>query len=195
MKKFVTITLAIILAMSLMTGCSRDTEQPQDTQPTPAPTPAATPAPQEEGIENPNYRTVLAMWTDLDGYWAASDGHYLHFTLDENGKAQMHSYDKEGKLTAYAQTKAVMASNKTSYIMELDFPAGQFEDINQFGTELTYNIEIAGYGDGYVEISVTNDKTIVYAYAGDDTTQLKEAVKYATNIEKLAEETIDDTKQ
>ncbi len=188
MKKLISIALSLVLSMSLMTGCTSDTDPQEDPKPTPTPpaTPAATPAPQEDEIENPNYRTVLAMWEDMDGYWAAADGHYMHFTLNDEGKAELNIYNKDGKLTGTAQTTAVMASNKTSYIMELTFPAVDTDELKQTGKEDTYNIEIAGYGDGYVEIADANGRTTVYAYAGDDTTKLKEAVKYATNVEKAA---------
>lgn len=188
MKKLISIALSLVLAMSLMTGCTNGTDTQEDPQPTPTPraTPAATPAPQEDEIENPNYRTVLAMWEDMDGYWAAADGHYMHFTLNDEGKAELNIYNKEGKLTGTAKTTAVMASNKTSYIMEFNFPAVDTDELKQTGKEDTYNIEIAGYGDGYVEIADATGRTTVYAYAGDDTTKLKEAVKYATNVEKSA---------
>ena len=127
------------------------------------------------------------MWEDMDGYWAANDGHYMLFSLNDDGKAELHIYDKDGNLTGMAKTTAVMASNKTSYIMEFSFPAVDTEELKQSGKEDTYNIEIAGYGDGYVEITDANGRTTVYAYAGDDTTKLKEAVKYATNVVKSAE--------
>ena len=195
MKKLLSIALSLVLSMSLMTGCTSGTETQEDPQPTPTPAPTATPAPQEEEIENPNYRTVLAMWEDMDGYWAANDGHYMDFSLNEEGKAELHIYDKDGKLTGLAETTAVMASNKTSYIMEFRFPAVDTEELKQAAKEDTYNIEIAGYGDGYVEITDAHGRTTVYAYAGEDTAQLKEAVKYAANVVKAAEKAIENTKE
>ena len=191
MKKLISIALSLVLSMSLMTGCTSgtDTQENPDPTPTPQPTPAATPAPADEDIENPNYRTVLAMWEDMDGYWAAADGHYMHFTVNADGKAELNIYSKDGKMTGTAKTTAVMASNKTSYIMEFSFPSVDSDELKQTGKEDTYNIEIAGYGDGYVEITDANGNTTVYAYAGDDTAKLKEAVKYATNVEKASAKT------
>ena len=84
MKKLLSIVVAMVIAASFFTGCvgPADSEGNSDVQPTPVVTPAPTP---ETDEEDPNYPTVLAMWSDMDGYWVNRDGDYLYFTLDENG--------------------------------------------------------------------------------------------------------------
>ena len=92
--------------MAFFTGCVKNEETKGDAEPTPSPTPAQTETTEDE--EDPNYATVLAMWQDMDGYWVNDDGEYLQFKLDENGKAEMYAYKKDGSLDGKLKASAVM---------------------------------------------------------------------------------------
>ena len=121
MKKLFSVILAMVMAASLFTGCVEKNDPENKVEPTP--TPAATPGPVTDVDEDdPNYPTVLAMWKDMDGYWVNEDGEYLFFTLDDNGKAVLYSYDDGGVLDGFMKATAVMSSNKTSYYIAVDLP-------------------------------------------------------------------------
>ena len=190
MKKLLSIIVAMVIAASFFTGCvgPADSEVNSDIQPTPAVTPAPTP---ETDEEDPNYPTVLAMWSDMDGYWVNRDGDYLYFTLDENGKAVMYEYDDDGKLESFMKATAVMSSNKTSYYMALDLPRikageGPAADFAQTASAKGFMIELAGYGDGYVEIAEEGDEIDydIYVKVGSNLDKLADAVKQAKKLDK-----------
>ena len=88
-----------------------------------------------------------------------------------------------GEISHHVMTRGTLADASITDLWLFDYMG---DELKQTGKEDTYNIEIAGYGDGYVEITDANGNTTVYAYAGDDTAKLKEAVKYATNVEKAS---------
>ena len=117
MKRLISVILAMVMAMSFLTGCVDGDKPNNDVEPTPTPvaTPSSEPVPDEE---DPNYATVLAMWEDMNGYWVNEDGEYLFFRLDENGKAEMFVYDADGELENLMKGSAVMSSNKMSYYIK-----------------------------------------------------------------------------
>lgn len=126
------IILALTLAMAVFTGCVNSDETQGNITPTttPTPSPIVSPTPKPEiEEEDPNYTTVLAMWKDMDGYWVNSNGEYMNFTLNKDDKAVLYTYDKDGKLTGFAVTTAVMASTKTGYYMTFEWPAIK-DDVN-----------------------------------------------------------------
>lgn len=189
MKKLISIIIATVLAASFFTGCV-DANKP-DSNPEPTPTPVATPQPTvNDDEEDPNYPTVLAMWKDMDGYWVNDDGEYLFFTLDENGKAVMYAYDDDGKLEGFMKATAVMSSNKTSYYMAFDLPEVKGDDklpgLVQKASATGFMIELAGYGDNYVEIAEESDDAEyeIYVKAGENLDKLKDAIKQAQKLEK-----------
>lgn len=186
MKKLLSIIIAMVLAASFFTGCVDDGNSESEIEPTPTPSPVVTPAQDDE--EDPNYPTVLAMWKDMDGYWVDEDGDYLFFTLDENGKAVLYSYD-DGKLENFMKATAVMSSNKTSYYIALDLPEisnnDKFPDVTQTAGEKSFMIELAGYGDDYVEISDDSDDNFdIYVKVGANLDKLDDAIKQAEKLEK-----------
>ena len=171
MKKLLSVIIAMVLAMAFFTGCVKNEETKGDAEPTPSPTPAQTETTEDE--EDPNYATVLAMWQDMDGYWVNADGQYLQFKLDENGKAEMFIFDKDGNQTAAMKASAVMASNKMSYYMAFET------------AQTGYFIELEGYGDGYVKIAQENDSAYtVYVSVGENLEKLADAVKTAKDLAK-----------
>jgi len=184
MKKLVSIVLALVFSMALFTGCVSGKDDSQS-QPTPTPTPVGTPTMDDE--EDPNYPVVLAMWTDMDGYWVNAAGEYMHFTLNENGKAVLYTYDKDGNLTAFGKTTAVTASNKTAYGMEFNFPAisgdEKYPGLTQKEGTDSMGIEVAGYGDGYVELTDSNGNTVQYVYVGENLDKLEDAIETAKGLE------------
>ena len=170
MKKLFTVIMAMVMAMALLTGCAKG-EENKDIEPTP--TPSTAPPVEETVEEDPNYATVLAMWQDMDGYWVNADGQYLQFKLDENGKAEMFIFDKDGNQTAAMKASAVMASNKMSYYMAFE------------SAQTGYFIELEGYGDGYVKIAQENDSAYtVYVSVGENLEKLADAVKTAKDLAK-----------
>ena len=173
MKKLLSVLLAMVIAMSFLTGCVKSNEPKNDADPTPtpAPTPEIT---AEVDEDDPNYATVLAMWEDMNGYWVDEDGEYLQFKLDENGKAELFVYDKEGKQEKQLKATAVMASNKTSYYMAFS------------GANKGLFIELEGYGDGYVKIAEEGDELDyeVFVFVGENLDKLEDAIKTAEKLEK-----------
>lgn len=190
MKKLISIILAMVLAASFFTGCVDDSNSESNPQPTPTPVPTPE-ATVNNDEEDPNYPTVLAMWKDMDGYWANEDGEYLYFALDENGKAYMVAYDDDGKVEGWMKATAVMSSNKTSYYMAFDLPEikageGTTPEFTQKAGTKGYMIEVAGYGDNYVEIAEENDTNDyeIFVKVGANLDKLADAVKQADKLDK-----------
>lgn len=189
MKKLLSVIIAMVLAMSFFTGCVERDNSESNVEPTPTPTVTPSPSPVEDE-EDPNYPTVLAMWKDMDGYWVNEDGDYLYFTLNDEGKAVMYSYD-DGKLENFMVATAVMSSNKTSYYMAFDLPAisgdSALPGLVQKAGAAGYMIELGGYGEGYVEIGDENesaDDYDIYVKVGDNLDKLAEAIKTADKLDK-----------
>lgn len=188
MKKLVSIILALTLAMAVFTGCADKSETQGEikptTTPTTTPTPTVTPSNNPEIEEDPNYPTVLAMWKDMDGYWANAEGEYMNFTLNKDGKAVLYLYDKDGNLTGFAITTAVMASTKTGYYMTFEWPAikddKDFKGLTQDAKESSISIEMENYADNYVKIKMDDDEYVVYAKVGKNLDKLSDAVSLAS---------------
>ncbi len=189
MKKLLSIIVAMVLAASFFTGCVDGDNSESNTEPTPTPTVSPSAKPVVEDEEDPNYPTVLAMWKDMDGYWTDEDGDYLFFTLDENGKAVLYSYD-DGKLDGFMKATAVMSSNKTSYYIAVDLPAVSGDEklpgLMQKESAKSFMIELGGYGDGYVELAEDDGEMDyeIFVKVGENLDNLKDAMKQAEKLEK-----------
>lgn len=177
MKKLISITLTMIISMALFTGCVKGKDDSEKTDVTPQPTPAATqqPAADDETDNALAYQTVLAMWRDMGGYWVNPQGGYLHFFTDENNKACVNEYDRHDTVLSFAMPLTVEASNKTAYVMKFDYPVTETENFKQEEARTaTFVIEIAGFADGYVEMSDREGNETVYVFAGKTADELKE---------------------
>ena len=189
MKRLISVILAMVMAMSFLTGCVDGEKPNNDVEPTPTPvaTPSPEPVPDEE---DPNYATVLAMWEDMNGYWVNEDGEYFFFRLDENGKAEMFVYDADGELENLMKGSAVMSSNKMSYYMAMDIPAisnnADMPGFTQQAGTYGYFIELEGYGDGYVKIADEDQPQDfdVFVYVGKTLDNKAEAIKTAEKLDK-----------
>ena len=189
MKKLFSVILAMVMAASLFTGCVEKNDPENKVEPTP--TPAATPGPVTDVDEDdPNYPTVLAMWKDMDGYWVNEDGEYLFFTLDDNGKAVLYSYDDGGVLDGFMKATAVMSSNKTSYYIAVDLPAvnnnEKLAGLTQSASSKSFMIELDGYGDDYVELAEDDGELDyeIFVKVGNNLDKMKDAIKQAEKLEK-----------
>lgn len=188
MKKIISVILAITIAATFFTACTKNPTGEEKIEPTPPPVENNN---TDENLneDDPNYRTVLAMWKDMDGYWVNTEGEYLYFSLDENDKAVMYRYTPDGQLERFMNTTAVMASNKTTYLMTFETPAIKddvnFAGLTQSRAELEYMIELAGYGDDYVELTEVNPeapKTDIYAKVGSTLDKLEDAKAFAISV-------------
>ena len=99
--------------------------------------------------------------------------------------------DDDGKLESFMKATAVMSSNKTSYYMALDLPRikageGPAADFAQTASAKGFMIELAGYGDGYVEIAEEGDEIDydIYVKVGSNLDKLADAVKQAKKLNK-----------
>ena len=182
MKKLICIALTLVFSMALLTGCTEGSDNSGATEPTP--TPVATPVPEDKPEEDGKlaYETVLAMWKDMDGYWAGADGGYLLYTLDDEGKAVLYTYDRHDALLSYAKAEAVSASNKTAYIMEYDCPVMDTDELKQGGGKATFVIEIAGFADGIIELTDEAGNKAVYVYVGENLDNLYDSVQEAKKL-------------
>ena len=184
MKKVVSAVLALAMAMVVFTGCANKESENITPTPSPEPVESRTPAPTPEvPEEDPNYPTVLAMWKDMDGYWANAKGEYVLFGLDENGKAVLHTYDKDGNVTGFAKATAVMSSTKTGYFMTFDWYESE-DDTSSLKNDKETNISIdmEKYSEGYVSISKENGESKVYVKVGENLDKLENAVKKAETL-------------
>ena len=188
MKKILSVILAMVMAASFFTGCVEKDKPENNVEPTPTPTVAPAPV-TDVDEEDPNYPTVLAMWKDMDGYWVNEDGDYLFFTLDENGKAVLYSYD-DGVLDGFMKATAVMSSNKTSYYIAVDLPAVNNNDklagLTQSVSSKSFMIELEGYGDDYVKLAEDDGELDyeIFVKVGNNLDKLDDAVKQAQKLEK-----------
>lgn len=189
MKKIISIVLALVFSMALFAGCTDGTDDSQTqggSTPTPSPSPVVDQQPEED--DTYTYDTVLALWRDMDGYWARHDGGYLQFTIDEDGKAVAYSYDRFDVLIGVIYPEAVMASNKTTYIVEVNYPAIEndeaYLDLKQGGAKATFNMEIAGFGDGFVELIDEEGNVEPYVSVGDSLEYLIDGVEKAEELKK-----------
>lgn len=189
MKKLFSVILAMVIAASFFTGCVDGGDAESNVEPTPTPTVSPSAKPVDDDEEDPNYPTVLAMWKDMDGYWVDEDGDYLFFTLDENGKAVLYSYD-DGKLDGFMKATAVMSSNKTSYYIAVDLPAvnnnEKLAGLTQSASSKSFMIELDGYGDDYVELAEDDGELDyeIFVKVGNNLDKLDDAVKQAQKLEK-----------
>lgn len=190
MKKIISLVLASILSLALLTGCTDSSSGSQsDIKPTPTPSssPVSDRINNEEKEEN-DYETVVALWRDMNGYWARHDGGYLHFTYDEDGTAVAYSYDRFDALISVFYPKSVMASNKTTYVMEVEYPAiennEKYPDFKQGAAKATFTMEIAGFGDGFVELIDEDGNTMPYASVGKSLEYLIDGVEQAKELMK-----------
>ena len=192
MKKLISIALTLIFSMAIFTGCTKgnDENKPSsDPTPTPKPTPVVNQTQQDEEQNNEyTYETVLMLWEDMDGYWARHDGGYMEFTTDEEGKAVTVSYDRFDDIIAVIYPETVMASNKTTYIVEVKYPAinssEKYPGFTQKESEAAFTMEIAGFGDGFVEIVDDAGNIQPYVSVGDSLEYLIDGVEKAEELIK-----------
>ena len=184
MKKLISAVLALTMSMAVFTGCANKETEEKDPVPTPSapvettPTPMPTPEIKED---DPNYATVLAMWKDLDGYWANAEGEYAQCTLDDEGKAIIKLYDKDGNLKGLTKTTAVMSSTKTGFFVTFYWP-DNVEGIEQTAGETSISVDMENYSNGYVKIGKDNGETKVYVRVGEKLDKLEDSVEKAATI-------------
>ena len=185
MKKLIGIILTLVFSMALFTGCTGGNDNPPATDPTPEPTPVVTPA-DGAGEEDSStaYETVLAMWRDMDGYWANANGGYIQFTKDDEGKAVLYEFDRHDAVLSFAKAVTVEASNKTAYVMEFDYPEMKTDALEQTAKKGTYVIEIAGFADGYIELTDADGNKTVFVKVGKDLEDLYDKVQLAKDLSK-----------
>lgn len=192
MKKLISVILALTLAAAMFTGCVDKSKENQnsDSQVSPSPSPETTVKPSSKPDvkeEDPNYPTVLAMWKDMNGYWANENGEYMRYALDKDGKAVLYKYNKEGNLIGYEKATSVMASSKTSYYVTYDIPeiknVEEVKDLNQDAGEVALYIDMEKYAEGFVSITGENeeDKPVIYVKVGNNIDNLEKSIEKLKN--------------
>ena len=184
MKKIISAVLALTMSLAVFTGCADKESEELDNIPAPSspveatPTPVPTPEIKED---DPNYATVLAMWKDLDGYWTTAEGEYAQCTLDNEGKAIIKLYDKDGNLKGLTKTTAVMSSTKTGYFVTFYWP-DDVEGLKQNSGETSISVDMENYSNGYVKIEKDNGEIKVYVRVGENLDKLDDAIEKAKTI-------------
>lgn len=187
MKKYLALVLALVLSVSLLAGCSKGDSSSESESSSETP---ASSVSQEPEVDY-NYESLLSAWkTDYDGYWAASDGSYVEFGVNEDDKAELTFYDKDGNKTAYALAKTLEASSKSAFVLSLEYPRVTEDDFSQKRTTGNFLIEKAGGTDevpfNYIVLTPLKGQTedgdpVSYAKA-DTLDDVREAAKNAAKV-------------